>query len=635
MRRAAIPLLVVLLGAGLAGRQQRDPASQPQIGKSSIAGTVFTTDNPAQPVRHATVTVSGGGLRTQRQTMTDNGGRFVVADLPAGSFSLSVARPSFISINYGASQPGQPGTPIAVTAGERAAVEVRMPRGAVLSGTVVDQYGRPRPQVRMQALFYRTTGGQRRLQQAGTGSGATDDRGMFRLYGLQAGDYVLRAIVSSATDVRMLTTEELRWAQADARPGPSTAPGTAPPALGQTIGFAPIYFPGVPDLAAATTITLNAGEERLGMNFQLQPTPTATIEGLVVEQDGRPAQQTQLTLVSDERMRSPSPPAPGTEQSARFDNQTGKFTISGVPPGRYTLVASRTVRPQQMSPDMSRGLPMPVPPVPPVPPAAPAAAARAGAPPEAGRPNTPPPPPSTWWALTQVDVNGQDITGLTVTLQPPLTISGRLVFESPTQTSQIDPTRVRISVSMLDSPPISSSIPSVPANADGTFTLRGAVPGRYRVTASLSSSAGQLPIGPWILKSVFANGRESLDAGLEVPTNDVQGVAVTLTDQVTDLSGTLLNAAGTPTRDYWVMVFSTDRAHWTPQSRRTRVIRPSQDGRFRFGQWPPGEYYMVAVTDGDQMDLTDRTALEQIAAVALKITLAEGEKKVQDLKLAR
>jgi len=90
-----------------------------------------------------------------------------------------------------------------------------------------------------------------------------------------------------------------------------------------------------------------------------------------------------------------------------------------------------------------------------------------------------------------------------------------------------------------------------------------------------------------------------------------------------------------PTREYWVMVFSTDRSHWTPQSRRTRVIRPNQEGRFRFAQWPPGEYYMVAVTDGDQMDLTDRAAMEQIAAVALKITLAEGEKKVQDLKLAR
>jgi hypothetical protein len=628
MRGAAIPLLVVLLGAGLAGRQQRDPASQPQVGKSSIAGTVFTTDNPAQPVRHATVTVSGGSLRTQRQTMTDSSGRFVVADLPAGSFSLAVAKPSFISITYGASQPGQPGTPIAVAAGERVSVEVRMPRGAVLSGTVVDQYGRPRPQVRIQALIYRTQQGQRRLQQAGTGSGATDDRGMFRLYGLQAGDYVLRALVSSGTDVRMLTAEELRWAQAGAQPGPSTAPGTAPPAIGQTVGFAPIYFPGVPDFLAATTITLNAGEERLGMNFQLQPTPTAAVEGLVVEQDGRPALQAQVNLVADERVRTPSLPPSGTAENVRFDNQTGKFTFSGIPPGRYLLVASRTVRPQATGPDMARGLP-----VPPVPPAAPAP--RAGGPPEPARQNTPLPPPSTYWAMAQVDVSGQDVTGVTLTLQPPLTISGRLVFESPTQTSQIDPTRVRISVSVLDSPQISSSVPSVPANADGTFTLRGAVPGRYRVIASLSSSAGQLPIGPWILKSVISSGRESLDAGLDVPTNDVQGVVVTLTDQVTDLSGTLLDAAGVPTREYWVMVFSTDRSHWTPQSRRTRVIRPNQEGRFRFAQWPPGEYYMVAVTDGDQMDLTDRAAMEQIAAVALKITLAEGEKKVQDLKLAR
>ena len=45
--------------------------------------------------------------------------------------------------------------------------------------------------------------------------------------------------------------------------------------------------------------------------------------------------------------------------------------------------------------------------------------------------------------------------------------------------------------------------------------------------------------------------------------------------------------------------------------------------------------YAVAVVNGDQIDLTDQATLTQIAGAALRITLAEGEKLVQDLKVAR
>ena len=43
---------------------------------------------------------------------------------------------------------------------------------------------------------------------------------------------------------------------------------------------------------------------------------------------------------------------------------------------------------------------------------------------------------------------------------------------------------------------------------------------------------------------------------------------------------------------------------------------------------------MCAVTDLDQGQLYDPSALDALAAGSFKITLADGEKKVQDLKLA-
>jgi hypothetical protein len=483
-----------------------------------------------------------------------------------------------------------------------------MPRGSVIAGSIVDPFGRPRPQIRVQVLQYRTQGGQRRLTQAGTGSFATDDRGAFRIYGLPAGEFIVAVVPqNTSADVRMITSDELRLAN---------TPGATALQPGPTIGFSPVYFPGVSDIAMATTITLGAGEERTGLDLLLQPVPTARIEGVLLAPDGRPAPQAQVTLVGEERMR-PGALAPDMGLSfdnARIDATTGKFTFTGVPPGHYMLTAQARIR--------NAGAPLPTP----VAPVAPAGAA----PPLP----MPMPQPATLWAMTPIDVAGGDISNLTINLQPGLSISGRVVFEASGPAPPVETSRTRLSLSHAGPALFDMGLPNTVATADGTFVINGVVPGQYRLSGSAPSRPGPQG-GPWVLKSIVAHGHDTLDAGFEVPGSDVTGVVVTFTDRVTDLSGTLFDENGAPTRELSVLCFSTDRTFWTPQSRRVRIVRPQADGKFRFNQWVPGEYYLVAVMDGDQIDLGDRNGLEQIAAVALKVTLAEGERKVQDLKLSR
>jgi hypothetical protein len=584
----------------------RDPGGAPQKGTGVIVGTVLTADASAQPIRRATVTVTGSGLRN-RQVVTDANGRFAIPDLPAGNFTVSASKASYIAASHGAKQPGQPGASIALAAGARAVAEIRMPKGAVIAGTIFDQFGRPRPRVSVVFYQYRTSGGQRRLTQLG--GAMTDDRGNYRAYGLAAGDFIVAAQAEGgASDVRMVTAEELRWAQSSApayQPGPATAPPSPPPSQGPTVGLAPVYYPGTVDVAGATAITVNHGDERTGVDFQLQAVPTAKIEGVVLNPDGQPSQQLQVRLWSEDRLRSAGAPPPlaGSQFSGpRINSSTGGFTFSGVPPGRYVVVAQSAIRttPAQTGP-------VPV-----------------------------PPQVTTLWALGQVDVNGRDVSNLALTLQPGLSISGRILFDGTTPPADL--TRVRINMSPADPLPIPVTIAGVTPNPDGLFTIRGAVPGRYRLTASAPAvpGTGSNPPASWMLRSVVANGRDALDWGLEVQGSDVPGLVLTFTDKPSEISGRLLDAAGAPARDLWVMCFSTDTAFWTPQSRRVRVIRPNpDDGRYRFNQWVPGEYYLVAVVDGDQLDLTDQATLNQIAGAALRITLAEGQKLVQDLKVAR
>ena len=112
-------------------------------------------------------------------------------------------------------------------------------------------------------------------------------------------------------------------------------------------------------------------------------------------------------------------------------------------------------------------------------------------------------------------------------------------------------------------------------------------------------------------------------------------VLLTFTDQTTEIGGRLVDGANRPAPEYFVFVFPTNRSFWFQGSRRMRPpTRPANDGGFRVLGLPPGEYYVAALTEFDQNDLYDASFLEQLIPAAFKITLAEGEKRTQDLRIA-
>jgi hypothetical protein len=65
------------------------------------------------------------------------------------------------------------------------------------------------------------------------------------------------------------------------------------------------------------------------------------------------------------------------------------------------------------------------------------------------------------------------------------------------------------------------------------------------------------------------------------------------------------------------------------------MVRPGTDGTFTTTDLPAGEYYMAALTDVERDDLADPAFLEALVAASVRVTLAEGENKVQDLRIVR
>jgi len=617
-------ILALAVSAGLfaawplAAQQARDTPGQAQIGTAILTGIVVSNDTDSRPLRRVLVSLNGGNLRMGRTALTDDTGAFVFAGLPSGTYNVNASKPAWMGTVYSESGRGAP-TPVKLTEGQRATITIRLTRGAVISGTIRDPLGRPLQNVRARVMKYIAMNGQRVLQTVGGSGGATDDRGVFRIYGLQPGDYIVSALPPQLTDIRPVSDEEIRWAKSRISTGPMSGAASMPqPPPAQTVGYAPVYFPGTADPFSATTITLRAGDERSGIDIPIMFVPTSKIEGIVVDADGRPIAQAQVNLVPGGRLVGQSLDLVMATVTVSRTGPDGKFTFSGVPPGQFLVVArgsTQTTTPVSVERVVRLGVsgdPIPLPPPPP-----------------------PPPNAMTMWAMADVELNGRDISGVALTLRAGLKITGRILFQGSIlpMPAEIAKTRLMIMPAGNNVIPSSGNLAAQVA-IDGTFSFQNIVPGKYRFSGTAPTGTTQ-NMG-WRTKSVMVNGRDALDFPIEVGDSDIAGVIAMFTDKMSDISGSLVDGAGKPVTDYWVVVVPADRMYWTPGSRRIFSTRPSAEGKYRFPALPAGDYCLVAIADISQIDMTDPAILEQLAAAAAyKFTLAEGENMVRDLRLGR
>jgi protocatechuate 3,4-dioxygenase beta subunit len=599
-------------GLPVAPGQPRDARGQQPLatGTAAISGSVVVTGT-GQPARRARVTLNGSEGGGSRTAMTDEEGRYAFADLGAGRYSLSVSKTGHVGVTFGQTRPGRPGTPIQLTDGQKFTANLQLPRGSVITGTVLDEYGEPAPGTQVRVMRYVMQGGRRTLQQSG--SGATDDRGIYRVYGLQPGDYIVSAVprnAGPAMDVQRLQTE---LAQVRERLVAQAADGAArdvaarlqaqlqsqlPQQEEQGTGYAPVYFPGTVTVAQAGAIALNIGEERGNIDFQLVRVPMARIDGTIVNSTGQATENIQVTLTEAAQTM------PGAVTiGARADSE-GRFHLANVPPGNYRLIARAVVS----QPGVAGG----------------------GAPP-GGRGARPLAPQSTairLWGTADIAVDGRNLTNVLVTLQQGLTLSGRVAFQGTAQ-QPADLTRMRVVLTPADpagGPMMQNAAGTV--DATGKFTIASVVPGMYRLTASGGGNG-------WYLDSAVIDGQDTLDVPFEVkPGSAPSGAVITFTDRQAQLTGSITNQRGQPAPEQTLILFPADERYWVPQSRRIRSTRPSTDGQFTFAGIPPGDYKLVAMVDVETGAWFDLAFLQQIDAASTRITVNEGEKKVQNLQIS-
>jgi protocatechuate 3,4-dioxygenase beta subunit len=291
--------------------------SEAKVGTATVTGRVTFKGEAARGV--VVLLQSEEGMRTGDRSpgarmKTDENGRFRFAGLMAGRYTLIAFAPGFVT--PGENTFGSRAKAIDLADGENFdSQEIALKRGAVITGRVSDVNGKPLVEQNVELTRLDERG-----QPAPSGPGfnpyrnSTDDRGIYRIYGLQAGRYLVSAGFAQREGSIMVTVIRTYYQRT--------------------------YHPDTIEQSQARVVEVSEGFEATGIDIKMADAKkTYDVFGRVVNEDtGQP--------VAGVRMSYGSLMDGGKRIGAigSFGNQTdahGQFHIPGVLPGKYAVFVSR------------------------------------------------------------------------------------------------------------------------------------------------------------------------------------------------------------------------------------------------------------------------------------------------------
>jgi protocatechuate 3,4-dioxygenase beta subunit len=274
--------------------------------KGSITGRVVAADG--QPMMNARVFVVPVGVTNAatRTFTTDEEGNFTADGLLVGVYSISADAPAYITETS-----RDPDRQIYYRLGETATITMR--KGGVLTGRVTNQKGEPLQGLEINAMRVRDEAG-RKIASGFQRSDSTDDRGIYRLYGLQPGAYLISA---SGGEPGFL------WG------GPGSPFDE----------HVPIFYPSS-TRDTATEIKVQAGEEVQGIDIRYRGEKGHRISGSVT---GLPlkSKSGELAYAGANLLLGRVPGGSVERYGSTYELQEQKaFVLHGVPDGEYELKAT-------------------------------------------------------------------------------------------------------------------------------------------------------------------------------------------------------------------------------------------------------------------------------------------------------
>ena len=559
MKKTLFSVAILALAVAVKLGTSQTPPAVAQNAAGVIQGTITRAGTP-EPIPGVTVQLNiaqaarSAGItpnQTVLDTTTDEMGHFEFPNLVPGAYQLryqldgyfpaseeiksNVALGSIVG-NAGFRVAGRGSVQILafrLDVKQPVALGIPMIPGGVISGRISDSDGRPIVSGQVSAMVLTYTDGQRTL--GNIKSAMTNDRGEYRLFGLEPGEYYVR------TEYR--------------RPSPS----------GTSLDTFRAYFPGVQTANDASTVSVRGGTESSGTNITIRPAITVKVSGTVILPPS-------LTPPAAPVTGPGALPAPlvGAASAAAFylepldavgirddslvlsnsltaiaDRAAGKFEIRNVLPGRYDLYTMVRTNPANAQ--------------------------------------------ERHVGHAAIIVGNQDLDGINISISPGVDLRARVTSKDPAAASQ---TQVQLTLRSRTAVP-AGLLQSTAAGARGAQTNDSwrtfpALPeGQYVLDSPLAllrdAYVADIRQGD---KSIYETGT------VVVGSSNAEDVEVILARPAATITGTVQNAAGKLAANSSVVLIPNGDRRQNPMLYKRATS--GTDGNFSLGALAPGAYKLFA-----------------------------------------
>ena len=614
----------------------------PQPGRLIAAVVGQVVDDTGRAVPKAVVRAISHGFVDS--VMTDEKGRFLFKDLPAGEFVVTATKTGFHRGGFGQRRAGGDPLPFFLNLGQVISdMRVEIFRSAVITGAVMDDATEPVVGARVIALRRRFVDGDWRYQVAGADT--TDDQGVYRIHSLEPGEYIVSTPTATVTvpatilasigqtgsvssgmiafwrEAQQVTAGVMPAATADTADTHVVWNGLREPwtDAGPGLTYPTMFYPASRQPLLALAVNLMPGQVRYAVNFHWATVQARTIAGQL---DG-PAGS-----IADQFMRL----IPVDSREARIEGDTsitisapdGSFAFRRVPEGRYVLEAGNGI-----TAAVSSVIDLPA---------------------------TDAPRQTTFWGRRDVTVTDEDITDLRIEMRAGASLAGVIAVAGtlpaasstaiPGTTMTTATTSAATSATGVpagqESKPTTPPFPSIPVTLvparaglspiatprileDGRFTADNLTPGQYFLRV------GALPAG-WFLSSIIVDGEDALDRPIDLGAGEVLDVRITVSNRGTQVRGLAHDARLQPVSGAAIIVLPARQTAWSPN--RTRYTRAYGNGNFFVAGLPPGDYLIVAIDDAASENWQDPGTVAALRTLATRVTVKEGEERTVQLRVS-
>ena len=298
---AAVLLTILSFSVSLCAQSTTKQTAK--VPRGSISGRVTIKDNGVPGVA---IGLRKGDMYPafepfQRAT-TDQDGFYRISNVAPGSYMITAAVPAFVMPDVRDARYKT----VLVGDGENVEnINFALVRGGVITGRVTDADGRPviEQQVNIYPAEFVEQGKQHTVY--AISSSQTDDRGIYRVFGLPSGRYKI-AVGRSDDDLNVTYGQP------------------------RNISYKQVFYPDATDRTKAKIIEVSEGSEANNIDITLgRVVQTYSASGQLVDENGRPAPNLRFGLqrVIGQRIEYMN--------NSAMANSRGEFIVEGLVPGKY------------------------------------------------------------------------------------------------------------------------------------------------------------------------------------------------------------------------------------------------------------------------------------------------------------